>query len=330
MTARKWSISPRHSLDSSSQSIILSSICPSWSHPAAATQCSVPLSLSMCWLLRRWQVKCPSNPSTFLCFTRWEILVCSSCCSFSSMQLLEWSSLESWVSSAKLNLKLKQWKWLFLCKAVYATLIRGYESWWMETVNGFKSKPKPSHSISTSLCVETWHTVEGSVLSDATNAAQVDSVIRAGGLKCFSSMWATLRFLTGQNLKEVQLPLTSASKNSSWKTVGLQQHQSIIFGVLEPPPTGCDWSLTLWTSPVLFQCVTLTTPVREWAATPPSRTLGWLSSHSSRFPLVTTGMASWRYSHCTARLHPVFPFTSSPAAEPPHRSKTGLGGVFVS
>lgn len=29
---------------------------------------------------------------------RWETLVCSSCCCFSSMQLWEWSCLESWVS----------------------------------------------------------------------------------------------------------------------------------------------------------------------------------------------------------------------------------------
>lgn len=65
MTARKWSISPRHGLDSSSQSIVLSSICLSWSHPAAATQCCVHLSVSMCRLLRRWQVKCPSNLSMF-------------------------------------------------------------------------------------------------------------------------------------------------------------------------------------------------------------------------------------------------------------------------
>lgn len=47
-------------------------------------------------------------------------------------------------------------------------------------------------------------------------------------------------------------------------------------------------------TPLVFQYAMMRTPARAWAATPPSRTLGWPSSHFSRCPRVTTGMGSWR------------------------------------
>lgn len=54
---------------------------------------------------------------------------------------------------------------------------------------------------------------------------------------------------------------------------------------------------------VWSQCVMLTTPVKEWAAMLPLKTLEWPSLRSSRFQLATTGMVSWRYFCSSSSFH---------------------------